>query len=158
MRILVKKQNSRIIKQISFVIFMLMHSSMAKMSLVVLTLCAHIITFLKDCKQCAVSSVQKELLHYKVIDALSSFISPPSWRGTVPSLQTLLWAVWHTDSKTTACNMHSSTPDSQPLWLFLLMWNQTTRFMTILTPAFIHRMCHSSSKEKGTWCICTKGQ
>lgn len=27
---------------------------------------AHSITFLKDCEQCAVSSVQKELLHYKV--------------------------------------------------------------------------------------------
>lgn len=37
MKILVKKQKSRIIKQMSFVIFMLMHSSVARMSLVVLT-------------------------------------------------------------------------------------------------------------------------
>lgn len=85
-----------------------------------------------------------------------SFISP-SCKGTVSSLQTLLWAVWCTDLKPTLYNTHSLTPDSQPLGLFPLMQNQTTGLWTMLTQAFIHCICYNPSKGKVTRCNSTMG-
>lgn len=69
--LLAREQNSQIIKQILFIISMLMHSYNGKDVSGCADILAHIITLFKDCKQCGVSSAQKLL--YKVTEALRVF-------------------------------------------------------------------------------------
>ena len=71
--LLAREQNSQIIKQILFIISMLMHSYNGKHVSGCTDILAHIITLFKDCKQCGVSSAQKESLLYKVTEALRVF-------------------------------------------------------------------------------------
>lgn len=52
---------------------MLMHSYNGKHVSGCTDILAHIITLFKDCKQCGVSSAQKESLLYKVTEALRVF-------------------------------------------------------------------------------------
>lgn len=69
--LLAREQNSQIIKQILFIISMLMHSYNGKDVSGCADILAHIITLFEDCKQCGVSSAQKLL--YKVTEALRVF-------------------------------------------------------------------------------------
>lgn len=66
------RAKTQIIKQILFIISMLMHSYNGK-DVSGCAILAHIITLFKDCKQCGVSSAQTESLLYKVTEALDSF-------------------------------------------------------------------------------------
>lgn len=71
--LLAGEENPQIIKQMLFIISMLMHSYNGKDTSDCTDILAYMITLFKDCKQCGVCSAQKKLLLYKVTEALRVF-------------------------------------------------------------------------------------